>query len=198
MNGFTKREKTLLLILLVFGTLALFTAYVLVPQMGELKQMRMDLLDAQYEFDKQQLEFANQQTVQQQLDQADAEAVELYGELHGKKTYDTGLMLSDMLARHSLVPINLTIGERTRSALMDTVDETGKPVEVDTQFAYCREVSLSFTGQRSDADAFTDEISAFDTRYVLHGLTLTRSGENTEYTIQLTLYEFDEAGAVEF
>lgn len=191
----SKREKILLLVLVVFGTLALFTAYALLPAVSaltvekqEVSALRSDVLSLQTEYEYYQDNLA-------ELEAEKARSEELYGELYGEKTYDIGLQLSDMLARYNLTALELTIGDRTDSKLLDYQDEEGNQMYVGTGYAFCREVSLRFTGDRGPANAFMDALSEYDVRYVLHGMNTTVGAERTEYVVQLTLYEFDDTAA---
>ena len=186
----------MLVCLLVIGTLALFVAYVIIPGMTTVKENQTTLDDLELQLTEKQNALSSYEGIQGQLDEANAETVNLYGELYGNKTYDTGLLLSNMMAQHNLTPVNLEICDATLSTLVETeetTDENGNVTEATpAPYAKQREVTLVFTGLRSDADAFYNELSTFDLRYVLHGMTLTYNGDGaTQYMAQLTLYEFD-------
>lgn len=179
----TKREKTMLVILLVFGTLALFSAYALVPAMESLQYETTVLSEMQLELDAQLARVRTVETVEQELADAQTEAASLHDTLYAKRTYDTGLALSNMLAKYSLSPVQLTIGERETSPLAE---------KDNIQYAFYRDITICFTGERADADAFIDAISEYDVRYVLSGISINHRTAVTEYTLQLALYEFDE------
>lgn len=195
MRGLTKREKTLLIILVVFAAASLFIAYAIMPAISARSTERSELSALEDKLVEQQTLYTTYSNNEAALTAANAKSVELYGQLYSNKTYDTGLLLSNMLSKHSLTPLDMTIGGRSRSALMDYVDDEGNKVTVDTGYAFCREVTVRFTGARTDANSFINELCSFDTRYVLHGVDITYTDERTDYTVQLTLYEFDESAA---
>lgn len=219
-----KREKALLLVLAFVVLLGVVGGMWIYPQWTALQVSRANLEKLEERKVETQLIIGSTFQNEKEIQRLQAQAKELYRLMEQTKSYDVSLLLSDMLARHGLTPLALTISDYSPAELPDTGGEPAdKPEEAlptdkedaapeespsadsedaapeetgppTSPYTYKRTAVLDFAGSRDDAYAFLDEIGGYNPSVLVQGYTVEVQDKEETYEVRLLLYEFTAPG----
>lgn len=125
MGKLSKREKALLIILVVFGSLALSMMYVITPSLNTLTEKRLLVQSLDQQKTEIQTSIKKLPDIEQQLKDLKNKSEGLSSTLNMMKSYETSLLFSNLYKKHNITPISLDISDYQAADLVTTNTASG-------------------------------------------------------------------------